>query len=133
MIDDWSEWPEAPAEERPKSLFVNTSLTGYVRSELLSRGWKVVDVRTLANQSDGDRAEALKANLEGIRLGTIDADKDRLRWLELEAKVYGLLTGKDKIKDDKPKIDEGVLDDLLNFKSKDTKKKRVQKKSRRGE
>jgi len=133
MIDDWSEWPEAPAEERPKSLFVNTSLTGSVRSELLSRGWKVVDVRTLANQSDGDRAEALKANLEGIRLGTIDADKDRLRWLELEAKVYGLLTGKDKIKDDKPKIDEGVLDDLLNFKGKETKKKRVQKKSRRGE
>ena len=130
MIDDWSDWPEAPAEERPQSLYVNTSLIGSVRSELLSRGWKVVDVRTLSNQTDGDRAESLKANLEGIRQGTIEADKDRLRWLELEAKVYGLLTGKDKIKDDKPKIDEGVLEDLLNFKS--TNKKRPQNKLRRG-
>ena len=119
------DWPEAPADERPKSLFVNSVTSASVQSGLLSRGWKVIDVRTLANRTDGDRAEALKANLEGIRQGTIGADKDKLRWLELEAKVYGLLTGKDKIKDDKPKISEDVLDDLLNF-------KKTKKNSRRG-
>ena len=122
--DELHLWPEAPPDERPKSLFFNKAVPTEVGEVLQARGWKVVDVRTLANKSDGDRAEALKANLEGIRLGTIDAEKDRLRWLELEAKVYGLLTGKDKIKDVKPNISEDVLEDLLNFKPK--------KKSRRG-
>ena len=122
--EDLHLWPEAPPDERPKSLFFNQAVPADVGEVLQARGWKVVDVRTLANKSDGDRAEALKANLEGIRLGTIHADKDRLRWLELEAKVYGLLTGKDKIKDLKPNISEDVLEDLLNFKPK--------KKSRRG-
>ena len=124
MSEDLLSWPAAPLDSRPKSLFVNSGVPDDVVSILDAKGWRVVDVRLLPNQSDGDRAEALKCNLEGIRQGTILAEKDRLRWLELEAKVYGLLTGKDKIKDLKPKIDGDVLDDLLNFKPK--------KKSRRG-
>ena len=36
----------------------------------------------------------MKAFLEGVRLGTIEPDSGLLRFLELEAKVYGLTTGK---------------------------------------
>lgn len=118
-------WPEAPSSERPKSLFVSESLSSDLVSVLESRGWLVIDVRTLPNQTDGDRAQALKYNLEGIRQGTIRADKEKLRWLELEAKVYGLLTGKDKIKDDKPKIDQTVLEDLLDFGGEGKKRRRA--------
>lgn len=108
-------WPDAPTDQRPKSLFVDSMVFEDTKGALKEKGWIVYDVRLLANKSDGDRAEALKCCLEGIRVGTIAADKDKLRWLELEAKVYGLLTGKDKIKDTVPKIDGDVLENLLDF------------------
>ena len=121
--DEVSLWPSAPRHERPKNLYLAAGLSPDLSSILEGRGWRVIDVRVLPNQTDGARAEALKATLEGIRQGTIEADKDKLRWLELEAKVYGLLTGKDKLKDDKPKISGDVLEDLLSF-GKKTKKLR---------
>jgi hypothetical protein len=108
-------WPDAPSDERPKNLFVDYTVCQDVRLVLFGRGWKVRDTRILPNKTDADRAEALKAVLEGIRVGTILPDKDRMRWIELEAKVYGLLTGKDKLADTKPKVNPEVLDNLLDF------------------
>jgi hypothetical protein len=108
-------WPEAPSEERPKNLFVDYPLDADSRAVLQERGWKALDVRTMPNKTDADRAEGLKAVLEGVRVGSILPDKTRLRWLELEAKVYGLLTGKDKLADTTPKINTEVLENLLDF------------------
>tara|TARA_Y100000034_G_C6654825_1_gene286783 strand:- start:187 stop:564 length:378 start_codon:yes stop_codon:yes gene_type:complete len=108
-------WPEAPKDSRPKNLFVNYSMPPKARNILYERGWRVRDTRTLPNQTDADRAEGLKAVLEGIRVGSIIPEKEKMRWAELEAKVYGLLTGKDKLADKTPKIQQEVLDNLLDF------------------
>ena len=108
-------WPEASKDDRPKDLFVDYPVSQGERLRLLNRGWRVCDTRTLPNRSDADRAEGLKAVLEGIRVGSITPDKEKLRWAELEAKVYGLLTGKDKLADKAPKVNQEVLDNLLDF------------------
>ena len=108
-------WPEAPQDARPKDLFVDYPVPPKTRNLLYERGWRVRDPRTLPTRSDADRAEGLKAVLEGIRVGSITPDREKLRWSELEAKVYGLLTGKDKLADKTPKINQEVLDNLLDF------------------
>ena len=108
-------WPEAPEDERPKNLFVDYHVETDYRMALLTRGWQVHDIRTLPNRTDADRAESLKSMLEGIRVGSITPDKEKMRWMELEAKVYGLLTGKDKLADKAPKVNQEVLDNLLDF------------------
>jgi|TARA_Y100000310_G_scaffold313705_1_gene362381 hypothetical protein len=108
-------WPNAPKDKEPKRLYIDYSINQDQDAALANRGWVVCDVRTLPNKTDADRAEGLKAVLEGIRVGSITPDKDKLRWAELEAKVYGLLTGKDKLADKTPKINEEVLENLLDF------------------
>ena len=108
-------WPSAPKDERPKCLYVDYGMNQDQNATLSNRGWQVCDVRTLPNGSDADRAEGLKALLEGVRVGSIAPDREKLRWAELEAKVYGLLTGKDKLADKSPKVNQEVLDNLLDF------------------
>tara|TARA_Y100000310_G_scaffold311985_1_gene358855 strand:+ start:277 stop:654 length:378 start_codon:yes stop_codon:yes gene_type:complete len=108
-------WPQAPEDGRPKNLFVDYPVDTESKTALLTRGWEIYDVRTLPNKTDADRAEGLKCLLEGIRVGSIAPDREKLRWAELEAKVYGLLTGKDKLADKAPKINREVLDNLLDF------------------
>ena len=108
-------WPTAPKEERPKSLFVNYTVDKECRDEMALRGWTVFDTRALPNKTDADRAEGVKAVLEGVRVGSIAPDREKLRWAELEAKVYGSLTGKDKLVDKTPQISQEVLDNLLDF------------------
>ena len=114
-------WPKAPEDERPKNLFVDYHVETDYRMALLTRGWQVCDIRTLPNRTDADRAESLKSLLEGIRVGSIAPDKDKMRWMELEAKVYGLLTGKDKLADKTPQVNQEVLDNLLDFEGKKAK------------
>ena len=108
-------WPVASQDDRPKDLFVDYPVGHDAKTTLSKRGWRVRDTRTLPNRSDADRAEGLKAVLEGIRVGSITPDREKLRWSELEAKVYGLLTGKDKLADKAPKVNQEVLDNLLDF------------------
>ena len=108
-------WPAAPKEERPKNLFVNYTVDKKCRDEMALRGWTLFDTRALPNKTDADRAEGVKAVLEGVRVGSIAPDREKLRWAELEAKVYGLLTGKDKLADKTPQISQEVLDNLLDF------------------
>jgi len=70
----------------------------------------------MANQTDGDRAEAVKSFLEGVRLGTISADAGLLRFIELEAKVYGLLTGRQAGTKSQDEInDSQALESILSF------------------
>lgn len=86
-------WPEVPENQRPKRL-PHRGLDYNTITHLKSRGWDPQDVRLMPNVTDGDRAEALKAWLEGIRYGTIEADPKAAKWIELESRVYGLHAGK---------------------------------------
>ena len=115
-LDKWRKWPPAPEEERPKALYVNEGLPKVVTDWLRSdRGWKVVDVRVMPNRSDGDRAESVKAYLEGVRCGSIEASKDLLRYIELEARICGLLSNKQRADDMVPTVKEATLDKMLDF------------------
>jgi hypothetical protein len=81
--------PEVPDGQRPKSVYVDTDAASSVIKTLASRGWEVKDVRLL------DGPEAVRGTLAGIRMGTIDPKgQSHIRYLELEAKVHGLLSSK---------------------------------------
>lgn len=90
---EFKDWPDVPVDQRPKRLF-HRGIVGEWELPLRVKGWDPVDVRLLPNATDHDRAEALKAWLEGIRYGTIEADPKQAKWLELESRVYGLHAGK---------------------------------------
>ena len=120
MEDDglgkWRVWPEAPAEERPKALYVYETLPEIVSAWLKSKqGWDVLDVRVMPNQSDADRAEGVKAFLEGVRVGSIEPGKEQLRYLELEARICGLLSNRSRADDMTPVVKETTLDKMLDF------------------
>lgn len=83
-------WPEVPRKRRPLKLFVSENVPEMDTDALRSIGWEIVDVRLLPQDSDALRADALKAQLEGIRQGSIMPDPKKLKFLELEARVYGL-------------------------------------------
>jgi len=87
-------WPSVPEEQRPKKLFHAGLVTPEVDVVLIAKGWLPVDVRLLPNRTDVDRAESLKDWLEGVRLGTIEPDPKAAKFVELEARVYGLAQGK---------------------------------------
>lgn len=116
-VSDWADWPQVPEEDRPKSLYVNTLIRGPQRREIEQKGWKLVDVRLMPNETDADRAESIKAWLEGVRIGSIQADSAVIKLIELTARAYGLIGNK---------VVSGVqaeasmdlnVDDLLNFQS----------------
>ena len=88
----------------------------------------------MPNKSDGDKAECVKAYLEGVRLGTIKADNARLRHMELEAKIYGLVGTKEAATDkEEDSLAEDDLDSLLSFGSLNWEKElEPPKKKRRG-
>lgn len=73
-----------------------------------TRGWSPVDLRL-----EESGPETLKHWLEGIRFGTIEADRQTERFVELELKVYGLLQVKKPSDLLKPVIEEQTLDDLF--------------------
>jgi hypothetical protein len=115
-LDTWRNWPPAPEDERPKSLYVAESLPAVVTDWLSAeRGWRVVDVRALPNRSDADRAEGVKAYLEGVRVGSIEASKEHLRYIELEARICGLLSNKARADDMVPTVEGDTLEDILKF------------------
>tara|TARA_R100000458_G_C8254115_1_gene230493 strand:+ start:711 stop:1097 length:387 start_codon:yes stop_codon:yes gene_type:complete len=115
-LGKWQGWPEAPAEERPKALFVYEVVPDIPKAWLEHKqGWNIIDVRVMPNSSDADRAEGVKAFLEGVRVGSIEPGKDQLRYLELEARICGLLSNKSRADDMVPKVKDATLDKMLDF------------------
>ncbi len=113
---DVTTWPEAPEDQRPKKLFVEQGFEPEDASLLKQKGWAPFDIRTLPNQSDAQRAEAVKAVLEGVRIGSIEANDKRLKHIELEARIYGLLNTK-QASDKKEEGQSTDIDTLLTFSS----------------
>jgi len=101
---DLENLPPVPEHARPKRLPVNKTPADDLKLTLEQRGWEIHDVRTMSG------ADAVKATLEGIRLGSIDSVN--LRELELEAKIYGLLKGEEKEKPQEKKQEMSKKDTL---------------------
>ena len=107
--------PEVPKDQRPKRCphYGVDELTADFWREM---GWEPVDVRLMPNLTDGDRAESVKAYLEGVRLGTIQSDAALLKFIELEARVYGLTSGKAvSTKTRKANVSDEAIDSILSF------------------
>lgn len=115
---NFENWPEVPKELRPKSLFIKISIPEDEVQSLQEKGWRVQDVRLMATTTDGERSEAVKATLEGIRVGSIiEGAKDSIvRFLELEARVCGMTNNKDSPNSSiKAKRSEETVETLLDF------------------
>jgi hypothetical protein len=71
------------------------------------RGWEPIDLRL---QESGP--ETLKNWLEGIRFGTIEANRQTEKFVELELKAYGVLANR---KQEEKKKDDTIadLDDMF--------------------
>lgn len=109
-------WPKAP--EAGKALYVDDDLPADLQADLAGLGWQLIDVRLMPNDSDGARADAWKAYMEGVRVGSITPDKTKLKFLELEGRALGLLGTKGAPKD-KPKVQlrKDEIDQLLSMSS----------------
>lgn len=118
-IIDLLTFPEVPLERRPQRIYIDYFVDAVTKEALNGRGYEVIDVRSLPNSTDGDRAEAVKAYLEGIRLRTILPGEATARYVELEARIYGLLDAKNRRNNpDEGKLGPDILDQLKGFKSK---------------
>jgi hypothetical protein len=80
-------------EQRPRKLF-HEGLSCGAAAEAEQAGWTLVDVRSMPQANDEDRRAAVKAVLEGIRVGSIIPDPKKLKFLDLEARVLGMIGGK---------------------------------------
>jgi hypothetical protein len=107
---DLTNWPEVPAgEPRPRQLYVNETITDReLLDNLQGKGWRLVDVRLLPS------ADSLRGTLEGIRLGSIEPDVRALKFLELDARVLGLLHRDAVAQEQEKKVwDEDSLESIL--------------------
>jgi hypothetical protein len=98
-------WPILLEHERPKNLY-HEGASCTLAAEAVQAGWTLVDVRSMPSKNDEERRTVLKCILEGIRMGSIIPDPKKLKFLELEAKVLGMIGGKGLSSD--PPDDEEV-------------------------
>ena len=109
-------WPRAPESGMP--LYVDIELSEKTKTALEERGWKIVDTRIMPNTNDSERADAWRAFMEGVRVGSIEPDKIKLRFLELEGKALGLLGAKGAPREaKKASLENKDIAQLLNFSS----------------
>lgn len=120
-VSVWASWPDVPVESRPKRLPHAGGISSEEIELLASKGWAPLDVRLMPADSDAQRGSCLKAWLEGIRLGTIEADGKIQRFLDLEARALGLTSATRNPSEDKPKdeIDKGSLKSIFGDMLKD--------------
>lgn len=116
MRIDVGAMPQVPAKDSPKALFVNYNLEPLEVTNLYQKGWEAKDVRLLSCSNLKERQEIVLAWLEGLRQGTLEERPKLLDWLELEARVCGLATGK-VVPTEKAKIDKKTVDQILDFTS----------------
>lgn len=102
-----SRFARVPEEKKPLYLY-HCAYAPQIVQEAQSQGWTVVDVRLMPNKTDDDRRECVKAWLEGMRVGTIEVDIKRLKAIELEAKILGMVGQKPR------ESDSGMTDDDVN-------------------
>lgn len=66
-------------------------LDGLSADVLRERGYEPVEINTLSRDDDGEVAEYLHAKLQGIEEGSIEADDETRKLIELEMRSLGML------------------------------------------
>jgi hypothetical protein len=111
---DFSDWPEVPRELRPKKLYYAVALGKPALLLLEKLGWDAINVRLMPDKTPEQKSEAIMAWLSGIRLGSIEANATVAKYVEMEMKAVGLLSGKAAAGKD-IETDDGTMEDLLKF------------------
>ena len=111
-------WPDAPVASRPCVLPHALALSPDDSALLMAKGWQPVDVRLLANKTIEERREAVNLTLAAMRIGTIEVSTPKLRAIELEARVLGLLKGDAKEPEEKKADDVIMALKAFQFRSK---------------
>lgn len=106
--------PPVPAEKRPRRLPHAETLSLEISERLVEFGWAPTDVRLMPSDNVDQRRDVVLAWLEGVRLGTISPDQRQVKFIELEARLCGLYTGKETPKG-KESIDNKTLDELMQY------------------
>jgi hypothetical protein len=115
-IENLLNFPEVPTISRPRPLYVAVSIPADCYQVLKEKGWQIIDIRTMPMKTDTERADAVKACLEGVRVGSLFFSKEQRDLLELEAKICGLLSNKEPLGDRSNQIFENAdLEEILNF------------------
>lgn len=83
--------PYVAKEQRPKPLYIATSLTHEEEEKAGSKGWMPIDVRLMPSEQTADRIKTCFAFLEGHRQGSISLSKLQLDSIELELRACGQL------------------------------------------
>jgi hypothetical protein len=111
---DWDSFPDVntkkPGARRP--LFINTFLSPTQIEALERKGWQIIDVRTLPDDTLEQRASNVLSFLSGVRFGSIVATQTMFKFIELESRITGLYTAKGtqaKPKDLDPEDEEALL------------------------
>ena len=112
---DPAEWPEVPPDQRPRPLFHDGGIVEAAMPIWVNKGWSPLDVRLMPGKNDNQRREAVKAWLEGIRVGAIDVQVKRLRSIEMEARTLGLMSGDIESVDNENDMSGKTLDAVLSF------------------
>ena len=111
----FQDWPEVPQTQRPKKMYVNEGINGFDTTCLREKGWEVVDTRVMPNKTSKDKEKVVLAVLEGVRTGSIIPGKDQLKYLELEARVCGLLRTTSSDIPERESISNDDVNTLLSF------------------
>ena len=113
MIDP-TQWPIVKGKDL-RALYVNNLEPEEIQGEMQERGWQVIDVRIMPCDTMTDRQKVVLAWLEGIRQQTITPGPKMLDFLDLEAQITGLKTGKQQT--ESKKVEKSTMDSLLDFNS----------------
>lgn len=114
MIDP-NKWPRLPSSQPARALYVNEVEEPDTVADMSEKGWEILDVRVMPCTNMVERQRIVLAWLEGIRSQTIVPHAKMLDFLDLEAQITGLKTGKQQVED--KKVDKGTLASLLDFKN----------------
>jgi hypothetical protein len=111
---DFLSWPAVPEKQRPKRLY-HAGVEPQEFEALISAGWAPEDVRLMASETDEEKASAIKAWLEGVRLGSIEPGKGIMRFVELEARIFGLMEAKGRGAPKDTTLADEDVDELMNI------------------
>lgn len=96
-----------------RNIYVDQAISSTTRATLKTRGYDVVNLKTMARDEPIDFRTYILAYSQAMLDGTVEVDDDKRKILELEAKMNGLLVQKTMNLNFNAKSDADIKD-LLN-------------------